>query len=499
MPRRVSSASSPLSAPWAGSAHIPRPVAGARVAPATRMMARVRWVGSLSGASTGPGVKPCAQSCRLASCARARCDRRSPVRRGWPRMGGLRVARCAGRSQRSPMVRDRLGWALGQPRLGARADPVRFPLPVACLADATHRPWRTARGALPTMVPGRVRWPRGSPALPVPRPFLRPMAGSHARRLSRSRRIGSGRSASRASTARPGVCGPCALGHAASRAARAPHAAEETGGERSTWAPGLALAGPPLALPGAPARAGVGAGAAVTPRCGPRRSYSGDRPRRTRPALGPGAEGGRVCGPRRPPEATDAPPGGSGPPGHRADTVGEDRRASSQWSATGMADGARPPVHPGPSPRRAIPAGQCGGAGEGGPGPPRDGCLNLPLLTAGGLQCVGHASPRKAVACPIICTWSIAGCRRRKPSTSMGSRFRRPLRGDLCTVRRSAWSRPPAWSPRRRCAAIPPHRPPHGGLRLPIALHEAIPRTPSSPTVPHGTGAPVPGSMTLHV
>ena len=70
-----------------------------------------------------------------------------------------------------------------------------------------------------------------------------------------------------------------------------------------------------LLVPGAPAQglAGVCAGPAVTPLCRPRRHHGWGGQWRARAALVSGQEGGLVCGARRPADAGDQHPAGSGP------------------------------------------------------------------------------------------------------------------------------------------------------------------------------------------
>src|SRR5262249_33729825 len=97
-------------------------------------------------------------------------------------------------------------------------------------------------------------------------------------------------------------------------APRAPQPAEATGGDPLSGAQSPPLDIPPLAVPGATTQrlAGVCGRSAVTPFCRlcHHDGWGGQRPACT--ALVPGEESRLVCGPRRPPDASDQHALGSG-------------------------------------------------------------------------------------------------------------------------------------------------------------------------------------------
>jgi hypothetical protein len=77
--------------------------------------------------------------------------------------GGLRLERCAVIGHISPMALYCLVCALGQHSLVAVLTRCGLPLPVYCLADATHSHGLTEKVYLPTIVSGRIIWHLGYP------------------------------------------------------------------------------------------------------------------------------------------------------------------------------------------------------------------------------------------------------------------------------------------------------------------------------------------------
>src|SRR5215475_4890605 len=118
------------------------------------------WGESPSGVSSARRAKPCSRSCRIASCAIARCDRRRPAtlsgHTGWSQFGAVR-----GHGHLSPMALYRLVCAFGQQSLVTVLMPCGLPLPTYVLADEKPSHCLRDRVYLPTIVSGRVIWHLG--------------------------------------------------------------------------------------------------------------------------------------------------------------------------------------------------------------------------------------------------------------------------------------------------------------------------------------------------
>jgi hypothetical protein len=268
--------------------------------------------------------------------------------------GGLSLELCAVIGHISPMALYRLVCALGHQSFVSVLTRCGLPLPTYFLADEKHSHCLTEKVYLPTIVCGRVVWHLGYTEHASAAAFTQSYqefqhAASQQEPSYRVRGIltdGFDSTTSSMRTLFPGArLGNC-LRHAINKLPK------KLAAIRVSCPQGLALAVPRPALQGAPAEglAGVCAGPAVTPLCRPRRHHGGDGQRRARTTMVPGQESGLVCGARRPPDASDQHPAGSGPQRHRPETVHDEGLPSSRWEPTGVSHGTRTPVQPGPLP-----------------------------------------------------------------------------------------------------------------------------------------------------
>ena len=235
----------------------------------------------------------------------------------WPPMAASvwSCARCSIISR--PMALYRLVCAFGHHSLVTVLTRCGLPLPVYFLADEKHSRCLTDKVYLPTIVSGRVLWHLGYTEEASAAAFTQSYREFQRAALQQepSYRVrgiltdGFDSTTKSMRTLFPGArLGNC-LRHALNKLPK------KLAAIASPVRKALALAVPHPAVPGAPAQglAGVCAGPAVTPLCRPRRHHGWGGQWRARAALVPGEESGLVCGARRPADAGDQHPAGSGP------------------------------------------------------------------------------------------------------------------------------------------------------------------------------------------
>ena len=231
--------------------------------------------------------------------------------------GGLSLELCAVLYHISPMALYRLVCAFGHQSLVTVLTRCGLPLPVYFLADEKHSRCLTDKVYLPTIVSGRVLWHLGYTEEASAAAFTQSYgefqrAASQQEPSYRVRGVltdGFDSTTKSMRTLFPGArLGNC-LRHALNKLPK------KLDGDRVAGPQGLTLAVPHPAVPGTPAQglAGVCAGPTVAPLCRPRRHHGWGGQWRARAALVSGEEGGLVCGARRPADARDQHPAGSGP------------------------------------------------------------------------------------------------------------------------------------------------------------------------------------------
>ena len=238
--------------------------------------------------------------------------------------GGLSLELCAVLCHISPMALYRLICALGQQSVVTVLTRCGLPLPVYFLADEKHSHCLTDKVYLPTIVCGRVIWHLGYTENASAAAFTQSY-GEFQRAASQqepSYRVkgvltdGFDSTTKSMRTLFPGArLGNC-LRHAI------------------TKLPGKLTA---IAFP-------VCAGPTAPPLCRPRDAQNRSGQWGARTVLVPGEEGGLVCGVRRPADAGDQHPVGSGPQRYRAEAVRDERLPSSRRQPAGVSDGPRAPV-----------------------------------------------------------------------------------------------------------------------------------------------------------